>query len=355
MMSFEPGKALSSAVKFMERALITVTLYTRKNCGLCEEVKTELAQLQDEYPHRLVELDIESDRALYEKFFTLIPVLEIGPYTLTAPIDRRQLRVTLGAAIDRRAQLDRIGDSKHLERVRRGERLSTADRLSHWLTQHYLFLLNAFMTFYVGMAFLAPVFMAIGAQGPARLIYRLYSPFCHQFAFRSFFLFGEQFYYPLEAAGLAGIKSFDEISGLTDLNNPRSVDRLRAREFIGDKTAGYKVALCERDVAIYSGMLIFGLLFALTGRRLRPLNWLVWLFFGLGPIALDGGSQLISQFGVSWLAEGLPYRESTPLLRVLTGLLFGMTTAWFAYPYLEESMAESRQFFLKKIAIAGSK
>jgi hypothetical protein len=33
---------------------------------------------------------------------------------------------------------------------------------------------------------------------------------------------------------------------------------------------------------------------------------------------------------------------------VLTGGLFGFTTAWFAYPYMEESMAETRQFFIKK-------
>jgi len=36
---------------------------------------------------------------------------------------------------------------------------------------------------------------------------------------------------------------------------------------------------------------------------------------------------------------------------VLTGTLFGFTTAWFAYPYIEESMAETRQFFIKKFAV----
>ena len=46
----------------------------------------------------------------------------------------------------------------------------------------------------------------------------------------------------------------------------------------------------------------------------------------------------------------LPYRESTPLLRVITGALFGFATAWFSYPYIEESMTESRQFFIKKFA-----
>lgn len=67
-------------------------------------------------------------------------------------------------------------------------------------------------------------------------------------------------------------------------------------------------------------------------------------------MGLDGFSQLFSQMEWSWLVNILPYRESTPFLRVLTGALFGFTTAWFAYPYMDESMAETRQFFIKKFA-----
>jgi uncharacterized membrane protein len=70
----------------------------------------------------------------------------------------------------------------------------------------------------------------------------------------------------------------------------------------------------------------------------------------MGPIGLDGFSQLFSQMDWSWLASVLPYRESTPVFRVLTGALFGFMTAWFSYPYIEESMVESRQFFIKKFA-----
>jgi uncharacterized membrane protein len=114
---------------------------------------------------------------------------------------------------------------------------------------------------------------------------------------------------------------------------------------------GYKVALCERDVAIYGGILLFGLLFALSGRRLPALPWYLWILLGMGPIGLDGFSQLFSQFNWPWLAAILPYRESTPFLRVLTGAMFGIATAWFAYPYIEESMNETRKFFLKKFAV----
>jgi hypothetical protein len=73
-------------------------------------------------------------------------------------------------------------------------------------------------------------------------------------------------------------------------------------------------------------------------RRLRPLPIWAWLFFGLLPIALDGGSQLLSAFPFS----PFEVRESTPFLRTLTGLLFGLSNAWLAYPYVEESMGETR-------------
>jgi hypothetical protein len=70
----------------------------------------------------------------------------------------------------------------------------------------------------------------------------------------------------------------------------------------------------------------------------------------MGPIGLDGFSQLFSQMEWGWLASLLPYRESTPFLRTLTGGVFGLTTAWFAYPYMEESFSQTRQFFIKKFA-----
>ena len=44
----------------------------------------------------------------------------------------------------------------------------------------------------------------------------------------------------------------------------------------------------------------------------------------------------------------LPYRESTPYLRVLTGGLFGFLTAWFGYPVVEETMAATREIMTAK-------
>ena len=331
---------------------LNVTLFMRPSCGLCEEVKQHLAELQADFPHRLAEVDIEQDPVLHEKYFDQIPVLEVGPYKLRAPISRQDLAMTLGAARDRREQLVQTGGDDYRQRVRKGKTISFGDGVYFWLSKHYLALLNLIIFIYVGLPFLAPVLMKSRAPGVARVIYKVYSPLCHQFGFRSFFLFGEQPYYPLQEAGLSNLRTFEQISGNQDVGNPYSISRLYARQFTGDATVGYKVALCERDVAIYAAMLLFGLVYAATGRRLPPLHWMVWILLGLGPIGLDGVSQLVSQFNLPWLAQILPYRESTPFLRVLTGGLFGFGTAWFAFPNIEDSMRETRQFFIKKFALA---
>ncbi|HEY2982326.1 MAG TPA: DUF2085 domain-containing protein [Anaerolineales bacterium] len=334
--------------------MLTITLYTRKDCPPCDQARSDLLSLQDQFPHRLVEVDIDDDPLLIEKYKDLAPVVETGPYSLKAPFSRQNLQMTLGAAVDRRGQLEKIGGAAFEKRVQRGQVFSGADRLWLWFSRHYLMVFNIFIFLYVGLPCVAPTLMRSGSVIPARVLYKIYSPLCHQFGFRSFFLFGEQAYYPLSEAGLHGVKTFEQITGFEGLENPSSFSRLQAREFIGNETVGYKVALCERDVAIYGAMLLFGLFFALSGRRLGPLHWLLWVLLGLGPIGLDGFSQLFSQFNWPWLASLIPYRESTPFLRVLTGGLFGWMTAWYAYPYIEESMRETLEFFLKKSAIVQS-
>jgi uncharacterized membrane protein len=331
--------------------LLTVTLYTRKDCAPCDQARADLESLQSKIPHRLVEVNVDSDIVLGEKYAELVPVVEVGPYSLKPPFNLQKLQMTLGAADDRQGQLQKIGGEQYERRVRQSQTLSGGDRASYWLSKHYLVVLNLFIFIYIGLPFLAPTLMATGAPVPARIIYRIYSPLCHQFGFRSFFLFGEQPYYPLAQAGVHGVKTFEQLTGLQNLDDPASISRYEARQFVGNEHAGYKVALCERDVAIYGALLLFGIIFGLAGRRMPSIHWLLWILIGIGPIALDGFSQLFSQFNLPWLASLIPYRESTPFLRTVTGFLFGWMTAWYAYPYMEESWRETRQHFLKKAAI----
>ncbi len=319
--------------------MFTVILYTSAGCLPCEEVRRQLKELQTQYPHRLLEIDVTRDRAFQEQKDRL-PILEIGAYRLQAPFSVETLQVTLQAAQARMA----TGGPK--------PEITAADRLLFWFSRHYLLVLNLILALYVGLPFLAPLLMKVGASGPARLIYTIYGPFCHQLGFRSWYLFGEQAYYPLEAAHLPDVKTFESISGLSEVANPLSPQRLAARAFLGNETIGYKVALCQRDVAIYGSMLLFGLLFVFLRPRLRTLSLLFWVLIGLLPIGLDGFSQLFSQFNLPWLAF-LPYRESTPFLRTLTGFLFGFSTAWLIFPSLETSMLETQRLFLQKFALAG--
>ncbi len=319
--------------------MITVTLYSRADCHLCDIAKDDLAALQDEFPHQLVEIDIDSDDGLVAEFGEKIPVIEVGPYRKAAPFNQQDLRITLMAARDRINQLEKIGDKGYKRSKARSRTITRTDKFSLWFSSHYTLVFNFLVVIYLGVPFLAPVLMNAGITGPARLIYRAYSTVCHQFAYRSWFLFGDQPAYPRTAAEVAALVPYGEATGMDE------ADPFAARAYIGNEQVGYKVAFCERDVAIYGGILVFGLIFAATGRRLPSLPWYFWVLLGMVPIGLDGFSQLLSQPPFSFWE----YRESTPLLRSLTGGLFGFATAWFGYPMVEEGMRDTRRILRLKI------
>ncbi|MBP7213128.1 MAG: DUF2085 domain-containing protein, partial [Anaerolineaceae bacterium] len=215
------------------------------------------------------------------------------------------------------------------------EEESLSKRLSVWLRKHYLAIINILLAFYVGLPILAPILMKTGQEHLADRIYKLYRPLCHQLAYRSFFLFGEQAYYPLEIAEIEGVKSFEQVTGLA------AGDTDVASAFVGNEQLGYKIALCQRDLAIYGSLLLFGLVFALSGRKMKALPWLAWLLLALLPMGLDGVSQLLGNMNISALSW-ISLRESTPFLRVLTGFMFGWFTAWFGIPSIDEIVNEKK-------------
>jgi len=322
--------------------LINVILYTRAGCHLCDQVKLDLESLQNEHPHQLVEIDVDANPDLQKAYGFEVPVVEIGPYKLKAPFGRQELQLTLGAARDRQIQiddLDRVDDLPGLP-----SRWTGADRFTSWFANHYVAILNLVVLLYLGLPVLAPLLMKAGIDSPARLIYRAYGLVCHQLAYRSFFLFGEQYAYPRQSAGVESLIPYGQATGMGEASSVE--DLYAARNFVGNETIGFKIALCQRDVAIYFGIFLFGIIFALTGRRLNSLPWYLWLLIGMLPIGIDGLSQLLSQPPLDFL----PLRESTPFWRALTGFLFGYTTAWFGYPLVEETMAETRQIMQRKQA-----
>ncbi len=176
---------------------------------------------------------------------------------------------------------------------------------------------------YDAAAFLPAVLMHRGHRQIAKLIYRLFSFLCHQLPYRSFFLFGPRFVYPLNGPGSLAEAAAGALPGAN-----------RLREFIGTEAMGWKTAICQRCIAIYLAMAVFCLIFFLSRNRIKAVKTLPALVFGALPMALDGGSQAVGKLFPGTVLE----RESTPLLRCLTGALFGFFLCWYLLPRIEESL-----------------
>lgn len=320
--------------------MLNVVLYTRKDCYLCDQVEEELLTLQKDIPHKLIKIDIAESSSLTKEFGTKIPVVEVGPYKVSAPIDPRKLQATLGAARDREQQIAQIEDIAVADRKGNQYSITKTDKVLHWFAKHYLMVFNLFWLLYIGLPVLAPTLMNAGYEVPAKGIYRIYSGLCHQLSFRSWFLFGEQSLYPREVAGLDGLMTYSDATGFD------GDDVFTARQFLGNEVIGYKIGLCQRDMAIYSGLLLFGVVFGLSKRKQKSFPLLLWVLIGMVPIGLDGVSQILSQPPLNFI----PLRESTPLLRTITGFLFGFTTAWFGYPLVEETMIDVQNLLARKFA-----
>jgi uncharacterized membrane protein len=194
------------------------------------------------------------------------------------------------------------------------------DKAIFKLAKHWLALANLFWGLYVGLPLLAPVLMDAGWTLPAKVIYTVYRPACHQRPERSYFIGGPEIAYTPEELEAAGV----------DLD-PFARD-------IGNETVGWKVAFCERDVAIYGAIFVTGLVYALVRRRLK--NWrMPFRYFALFliPMAIDG---LLQLFGLY---------ESTWLRRTITGVIFGAGAVFFAYPYVEEGFTDIRRTLSSKL------
>ena len=187
------------------------------------------------------------------------------------------------------------------------------DRQIYKISRHWLALFNFLLGAYTLLPILAPILMANGAPQVGRWIYVLYMPACHQLPQRSFFLFGPQITYTLEELWALGAITDTSILGL--------------QKFLGSPDIGFKIAICQRDVALYGSLFLGGLLFSFVRRRLKPLSFLGYGLFLL-PMAIDGGTQL---FGL---------RESNALWRTITGVFAGIGSIWLLYPHVESAFSE---------------
>lgn len=263
-----------------------IVLYSKEGCCLCDQVREELLGLRDELDFTFDEIDIEGDADLYERYKEAVPVVIIdGWLKLRGKLNVDRLRRTLERVEAR-------------ERARAGQPVTgltrdvviSLDKGIFWLAKHWLLLFNLFAAIYAGLPLLAPLLAAAGYISPANAIYFVYQFFCHQLPSRSFFILGHQ------------------------------------------------VAYCQRDTAIYTSMLIAGLVFGLVRRGLKPLPWKLYLL-ALVPMTVDGLAQLFGLHSSNWW------------LRTITGIIFGVASVWLIYPYIEMGMEEVRETINEKLHV----
>lgn len=299
----------------------------KKIKGLCDEIGVFF-----------VDICIDNDPNLVERFGSETPVVLVGAYRLNSPFTMSEIEVAIRATLHQE-QLNSSGidDDKRFT-------MSKNEKFALWFSRHYAWVLSLIILAFMGSAFFPPLLTSSGRVALANIGYKFYSVLCHQLAFRSYFIQGEQYAYPRQLANVDNLMTYEEVTGKP------ATDIRYAREFSGDEFLGYKLALCERDIAIYGGLGLFGLFFQLTGRKVKHIPWYIWLLVAVVPIALDGGSQLpgLSAGWPMWM----PIRESTPLLRTLTGALFGIGTAWYVFPMMEENLRESRFSLERKLNIS---
>ncbi len=117
----------------------------------------------------------------------------------------------------------------------------------------------------------------------------LYSPICHQLAFKSFTIGGEPW------------------------------------------------GVCIRCSAIYFSFFAALLAYPFLQRRfLRGLPSTRWLILAIAPLGMDAVASLA------------PFYESTTISRLVTGSLFGSMMPWFLVPLLTEGVAQLRHCYSKK-------
>jgi uncharacterized membrane protein len=126
---------------------------------------------------------------------------------------------------------------------------------------------------------------------------------------------------------------------------------------------GYKMAFCERDISIYFFLFVGGLFYSLFHRYffIKPLPVWAFIMIGMGPIGLDGFTQLFAYMFApdgggaifEFLQNAFPLRESPPFLRSFTGALFGLMLAWLAYPRIAEGMEDTNKQVEAKLTRIG--
>jgi uncharacterized membrane protein len=164
------------------------------------------------------------------------------------------------------------------------------NRAVGWGLRHWLLFANGLVLLYGGLPWLSPLAKAAGYAWVGQFLFLLYTPLCHQIPARSFFV------------------------------------------------AGYQVAFCHREAAMYTSLFAGGLLFGLVRARVPPLS-LRTAGLLLLPMLVDGSTHLLDDlFGLGIRGGGDTVGMLNFWLRLVTGVLFAIAVLLAVYPRLERDL-----------------
>ena len=157
-----------------------------------------------------------------------------------------------------------------------------------WGLRHWLLLLNGAAILYAGLPWLSPLAKASGHPLIGELLFRLYTPLCHQLPERSFFV------------------------------------------------CGHQVGFCHRCAAMYTSIAAAGLLFGLLRRRIRPASLKLGGLLLL-PILVDGLRHMFDDL-LGFRGGGDAIGTPNFWLRMITGALVGIVALLVVYPRVERDL-----------------
>jgi uncharacterized membrane protein len=164
---------------------------------------------------------------------------------------------------------------------------------ARFFIRHWLAIINVAMFLFIVPIVLTPYLMSTGNPALVTIgnaFMAAYHPTCHQMPSRSLFIFG------------------------------------------------YEMTVCSRCFAIYASFLAGGLLFYFIRDRLKPFHIFYYILLCV-PMGIDGTAQL---FGVPiprGIGPGMQLIWTTLSnneLRIITGAIFGLGSALFLMPYMQQ-------------------
>ena len=175
---------------------------------------------------------------------------------------------------------------------------------------------------YISLALLAPLLLIANAQQVAHKLYRVYSLFCHQDAYKSWYI--------STSSGSLGLNISSSFNILNEIPFGIILD---SSKFIGSSELGWKSALCHRCTAIYLSAFTASLLYHIMkvrGLHIPNLHPHIYFAVGLLPIAIH--TMIAPQPESSFIRSIV---SDSHMIRTITGGLFGIMSIWFAFPEID--------------------